>query len=97
MSREYYYKHREHYIQYGRTYYETNKSALNEKRKLREAGHPRRKRANLITVNKAPELEERRKTYEAIRTAPKIPLSEPVTLPIPLYVPRPEDFIVKFD
>lgn len=97
MSREYYWKHRQHYIQYAKDYYETNKRTLTQKQKLREAGHPRRKRANLITVNTTPKVEERRKTSQAIRTAPTIPLSEPVTLPIPLYVPRPEDFIVKFD
>lgn len=97
MSREYYYKHRDHYIQYGRSYYETNKTTLREKQKLRQAGHPKRKRANLITVNKTPELEERRKTFQALRTAPMIPLSQPVTVPIPLYVPKPEDFIVRFD
>ena len=95
-AREYHYKHREHYREYSRKYYQDHKAEINLKRAGYNALHkpPQRQRAHLTKANEDPQLEQRRKIYEEVKTITLSPIEPPKT---PIWSPKPEDFTVRFD
>ena len=93
QSREYFYKHREKYKAYSAEYWKTNKEKLNEKRKQKQLSKPPRIRADLTKPNAKNVCEARRLVYEQIVLSPP----EPEPNQEPVWMPKPEDFEVRFD
>jgi hypothetical protein len=85
QAREYHWKHKHKINEYSRQYWIQNKDRLNEQRK----NH----RYNVMATPAKTRVEE---PVEPKKVEPVVQIQEE-SAPLPVWIPKPEDFIVKFE